>query len=60
MPLTGLVFLALGGVYAYFYQTSPQEEGRAGVNNKVAGYARILFPIAGVILILIWVVREIF
>ncbi len=30
------------------------------MNKKVAGYARILFPIAGVILILIWVVREIF
>ena len=59
MPMTGLVFLVLGAVYAYSYRTSPEQEGRAGVNAKVAGYARFLFPAAGVILLLVWVVQQI-
>ena len=60
MPLTGLVFIALGLVYAYFYRTSPDKTGREAVDNKVAGYGRFLFPAAGVILLLIWVIGEIF
>jgi hypothetical protein len=58
MPLTGVVLLALGGVYAYLYERSSDEAKRTDVNTKVAAYGRFLFPAAGVILVLIWVVRE--
>ena len=60
MPLTGLVLLVLGGVYAYVYETSPDRAKQEGTNTIVARYARIVCPAAGVILLLIWVVREIF
>jgi len=55
MPLTGLVFLVLGAVYAVLYERSTAEAKRSDMNMKVARYARFLFPIAGVILLLIWV-----
>ncbi len=62
MPLTGLVLLVLGGVYAYVYETSPDRGKQEGTNTNtvVARYARIVCPAAGAILLLIWVVREIF
>jgi hypothetical protein len=60
MPLTGLVFLVLGGVYAVLYERSTAEAKRSEVNTKVAAYGRILFPAAGVILLAVWAVREIF
>jgi hypothetical protein len=59
MPLTGLVLLVLGGVYAYVYETSPDRGKQENTNTKVARYARIVCPMAGVILLLIWVVGEI-
>ena len=60
MPLTGLVLLVLGGVYAYVYETSSDRGKQEGTNTVVARYARIVCPVAGVILLLIWVVGEIF
>ena len=60
MPLTSLVLLVLGGVYAVLYERSTAETKQSDVNMKVARYARIVCPVAGVILLLIWVVGEIF
>ena len=58
MPLTGLVLLVLGGVYAVLYERSTAVAKQSDVNMKVARFARIVCPTAGVILILIWVVGE--
>ncbi len=60
MPLTGLVFLVLGGVYAYFYATASEQAKREEVNTKVARYARFVFAAAGVILLLVAAFNEIF
>jgi hypothetical protein len=59
VPLTGLVLLVLGGVYAYVYETSPDRAKKEGTNTIVARYARFVCPAAGVILLLMWVIREV-
>ena len=60
MPLTGLVLFVLGGVYAFNYARSSEQAKREDMNTRVARYGRILFPAAGVILILLWVIGELF
>ena len=60
MPLTGLVLLVLGGVYAVLYERSTAEAKQSDMNIKVARYARVVATAAGVVLLLAWVVGKIF